>query len=251
MKASKGAAPYADEVHVVVVDDERRMVELVTSYLQELGMTTTGCLDGKQALAAARGHGVDAVVLDHDAERLDPDPAPHLGRRGLEVGDGDVQGDPHQPAARGPRPGLVDHPQRHQQHHVQQHGHRQVALRQPVDQRQHERHERVGDVLEREGRAAQPHQAEQAEQPEADAGREVAGADGRDRREEPDVQGGEDQRHLGGRDPAAVEPADEQQHRQHVDAEPAEGAEELGGHGHGCGTFQANRVNRVNGLRTR
>ena len=40
------------------------MVELITSYLAELGMTTTGCLDGKQALTAARGHGVDAVVLD-------------------------------------------------------------------------------------------------------------------------------------------------------------------------------------------
>ena len=64
MKAVDRRRPYADRVHVVVVDDERRMVELVTSYLQELGMTTTGCLDGKQALAAARGHGVDAVVLD-------------------------------------------------------------------------------------------------------------------------------------------------------------------------------------------
>ncbi len=49
---------------MVVVDDERRMVELVTRYLEELGMTTTGCFDGKQALVAARGEDVDAVVLD-------------------------------------------------------------------------------------------------------------------------------------------------------------------------------------------
>jgi two-component system, OmpR family, response regulator len=51
-------------VHVVVVDDERRMVELVTSYLDEIGFTTTGCYDGRQALEAARKPDVDAVVLD-------------------------------------------------------------------------------------------------------------------------------------------------------------------------------------------
>ena len=51
-------------MHVVVVDDERRMVELVTSYLEELGIRTTGCLDGKQALGAARGEDVDVLVLD-------------------------------------------------------------------------------------------------------------------------------------------------------------------------------------------
>jgi two-component system, OmpR family, response regulator len=51
-------------VHVVVVDDERRMVELVTSYLEEIGFTTTGCYDGKQGLAAARSPTADAVVLD-------------------------------------------------------------------------------------------------------------------------------------------------------------------------------------------
>jgi two-component system, OmpR family, response regulator len=51
-------------VHVVVVDDERRMVQLVTSYLEELGMRTTGCFDGTQALAAARREDVDAMVLD-------------------------------------------------------------------------------------------------------------------------------------------------------------------------------------------
>jgi DNA-binding response OmpR family regulator len=51
-------------MHVVVVDDERRMVELVTSYLEELGIRTTGCVDGKQALGAARGEDVDVLVLD-------------------------------------------------------------------------------------------------------------------------------------------------------------------------------------------
>jgi DNA-binding response OmpR family regulator len=51
-------------VHVVVVDDERRMVELVTGYLGELGMTTTACHDGDEALAAARTLDADAMVLD-------------------------------------------------------------------------------------------------------------------------------------------------------------------------------------------
>jgi len=55
---------YPDHVHVVVVDDEKRMVQLVTSYLEECGATTTGCYDGTSALDAARGLDVDAVVLD-------------------------------------------------------------------------------------------------------------------------------------------------------------------------------------------
>ncbi len=51
-------------MHVVVVDDERRMVQLVTGYLEELGIHTTGCVNGDEALAAARGGDVDVMVLD-------------------------------------------------------------------------------------------------------------------------------------------------------------------------------------------
>jgi DNA-binding response OmpR family regulator len=51
-------------VHVVVVDDEHRMVELIADYLAEQGVTTTPCFDGPSGLTAARGPGVDAVVLD-------------------------------------------------------------------------------------------------------------------------------------------------------------------------------------------
>ncbi len=64
VKAPQACAPYADGMHVVVVDDERRMVELVTSYLQELDIRTTSCHDGSEALVAARGDDVDAMVLD-------------------------------------------------------------------------------------------------------------------------------------------------------------------------------------------
>ena len=49
---------------MVVVDDEKRLVELVSSYLTDLGIETTGCYDGPSALDAARREGVDAVVLD-------------------------------------------------------------------------------------------------------------------------------------------------------------------------------------------
>ncbi len=51
-------------MHVVVVDDEERLVELVGSYLGELGVQTTGCLDGFSGLEAAERPDVDAVVLD-------------------------------------------------------------------------------------------------------------------------------------------------------------------------------------------
>jgi DNA-binding response OmpR family regulator len=51
-------------MHVVVVDDEPRMVELVTGYLHENDVKVTGAHDGTSALFAARQADVDAVVLD-------------------------------------------------------------------------------------------------------------------------------------------------------------------------------------------
>jgi DNA-binding response OmpR family regulator len=57
-------AEYPETMHVVVVDDEERLVELVSSYLEESGMTTIGRHDGPGGLAAARGDDVDVVVLD-------------------------------------------------------------------------------------------------------------------------------------------------------------------------------------------
>jgi len=42
-------------MHVVVVDDEHRMVELIASYLDDQHVTTIGCFDGPSGLAAARG----------------------------------------------------------------------------------------------------------------------------------------------------------------------------------------------------
>jgi DNA-binding response OmpR family regulator len=51
-------------VHVVVVDDEERLVTLVGGYLAELGIETTPCFDGLSGLEAALRPDVDAVVLD-------------------------------------------------------------------------------------------------------------------------------------------------------------------------------------------
>jgi two-component system, OmpR family, response regulator len=51
-------------MHVVVVDDEPRLLELVVSHLEESGFTATGFRDGVTGLEAAREPGVDAVVLD-------------------------------------------------------------------------------------------------------------------------------------------------------------------------------------------
>ena len=51
-------------MHVVVVDDERRMVELIATYLADHDIRTTAAHDGPGGLAAARRPDVDAVVLD-------------------------------------------------------------------------------------------------------------------------------------------------------------------------------------------
>jgi DNA-binding response OmpR family regulator len=58
------AAPGTLSGHVLVVDDEQRLVTLVRDYLGALGATTAGCHDGVSALEAARRPGVDAIVLD-------------------------------------------------------------------------------------------------------------------------------------------------------------------------------------------
>ncbi|MGZ4493943.1 MAG: response regulator transcription factor [Nocardioides sp.] len=51
-------------MHVVVVDDEERMVELIASYLEDHEASTVQAHDGPSGLAAARQPDVDVVVLD-------------------------------------------------------------------------------------------------------------------------------------------------------------------------------------------
>ena len=64
-------APTLGRVHVVVVDDDERVVELVSRYLEEQGETTLGCHDGPGALNAARDPDVDVVVLDRMLPGMD------------------------------------------------------------------------------------------------------------------------------------------------------------------------------------
>src|ERR671921_2168358 len=58
-------------MHVVVVDDDERMVELVSRYLEEHGHTAVRCFDGRSALTNARDASADVVVLDRMLPGLD------------------------------------------------------------------------------------------------------------------------------------------------------------------------------------
>ncbi len=49
---------------VVVVEDQERMRHLVTRYLEEHGISTTGCADGDAALLAVTTEDPDVLVLD-------------------------------------------------------------------------------------------------------------------------------------------------------------------------------------------
>lgn len=49
---------------MLVVDDEVRMVDLVTDYLHDSGFTTTAAHDGVEALEVARTRTADVIVLD-------------------------------------------------------------------------------------------------------------------------------------------------------------------------------------------
>lgn len=51
-------------MRVIVVDDERRLVELIVDYLAESGIEAQGYHDGRAGLEAIRHGDVDAVVLD-------------------------------------------------------------------------------------------------------------------------------------------------------------------------------------------
>ena len=57
-------------MHVVVVDDESRLLELIVSHLIEAGFSAEGRSDGVTGLQAAADPAVDAVVLDLMLPRL-------------------------------------------------------------------------------------------------------------------------------------------------------------------------------------
>jgi DNA-binding response OmpR family regulator len=57
--------------NVLVVDDEREIVEIARDYLQHAGYTVITASDGPQALQAVRARRPDLVVLDLGLPRLD------------------------------------------------------------------------------------------------------------------------------------------------------------------------------------
>lgn len=53
---------------ILIVDDERRMVSLLQSYLQQEGYHVVTAYNGREALSVAQTENRDLVVLDiHDA----------------------------------------------------------------------------------------------------------------------------------------------------------------------------------------
>ncbi|MDP4918489.1 MAG: response regulator transcription factor [Haliea sp.] len=50
--------------HLLIIDDDRELCELLGEYLQSDGFTVTSCQDGAGAIAQARATTYDAIVLD-------------------------------------------------------------------------------------------------------------------------------------------------------------------------------------------
>ncbi|MBI4314198.1 MAG: response regulator, partial [Candidatus Omnitrophica bacterium] len=56
---------------VLVVDDERDIIDIVCDFLQDAGIQGVGCYDGKEALAALQRKKPDAIILDIKMPVLD------------------------------------------------------------------------------------------------------------------------------------------------------------------------------------
>lgn len=50
--------------HILVVDDDREIRELVSSYLKKNGLRTSVAADGRQMRSFLDGNTVDLIVLD-------------------------------------------------------------------------------------------------------------------------------------------------------------------------------------------
>ena len=58
------AAPAASPMHILIAEDDRDIAELISHYLKKAGWETHVSAAGDDALAYARSHPVDAMVLD-------------------------------------------------------------------------------------------------------------------------------------------------------------------------------------------
>ena len=65
MSAARNKSPLADTVpHILVVDDDRRLRELLTRYLGDHGFRVTNARDTNEARAAMQIFVFDGIVLD-------------------------------------------------------------------------------------------------------------------------------------------------------------------------------------------
>ena len=71
---------------ILVVDDEKKIVEIIKAYLEREGYQTIAAFDGKTALELALKQHPDLIVLDHAAGNI---------RMGRLPGDTERIGDAH------------------------------------------------------------------------------------------------------------------------------------------------------------
>jgi len=63
-QGGQGGAPADDAAHVLVVDDDRRIRELLSRFLRQQGYRVTTAGDAQEARAKLRGIDFDILVLD-------------------------------------------------------------------------------------------------------------------------------------------------------------------------------------------
>ena len=96
---------------ILVVDDERNIVELLRIYLEKEGFGVAAATDGEQALALHKRHDPDLVILDLMLPKVDGyEVCREIRRRGGRGGNGSCRG---RRAGRkghgGPGPKPIDH----------------------------------------------------------------------------------------------------------------------------------------------
>lgn len=64
IKASRGSGPDDNAPHILVVDDDSRIRDLLARYLQDHGFRVTTAIDAASARATMRGLTFDLIILD-------------------------------------------------------------------------------------------------------------------------------------------------------------------------------------------
>ena len=64
LKAHRGSGPEDNAPHILVVDDDNRIRDLLARYLQEHGFRVTTAIDAATARATMRSLAFDLLILD-------------------------------------------------------------------------------------------------------------------------------------------------------------------------------------------